>query len=102
MAQFDVFKNPRGGRYPLLLDIQADLISSMATRIVVPLAVAKRFGAKPVSRLNPKATIGGVEYVLVFQELASVPKTSLGPLVDSLAGRRAELIAAIDLLITGT
>lgn len=102
MAQFDVFKNPRGGIYPLLLDIQADIMNSIATRIVVPLAIAKRYGARPVSRLNPKATIGGVEYVLVFQELASVPKAALGPRVDSLAVRRAELVAAIDLLLTGT
>ncbi|HYU15126.1 MAG TPA: CcdB family protein [Candidatus Acidoferrum sp.] len=35
------------------------------------------------------------------QELAAVPKTALGETVGSLASRRTELIAALDLLLTG-
>lgn len=39
MAQFDVFRNPRGGLLPLLLDIQADVLAQLETRVVVPLAM---------------------------------------------------------------
>jgi toxin CcdB len=100
MAQFDVYKNPRGGAFPLLVDVQADLLERLATRVVVPLMPAKKFG-KPITRLNPLSTIAGVSYVLVFQELAGVPIGALGPRVASLADRRADLIAALDLLFTG-
>jgi toxin CcdB len=100
MAQFDVHRNPRGGAFPLLLDVQADIVAVLATRIVVPLARRKRHD-KPLTRINPLATIDGVEYVLVFQELAAVPATILGPRIASLAERRAGLVAALDWLFTG-
>ncbi|MBS1183360.1 MAG: plasmid maintenance protein CcdB, partial [Proteobacteria bacterium] len=35
MARFDVFPNPGGSGY--LLDVQADLLDGLNTRIVVPL-----------------------------------------------------------------
>ena len=100
MAQFDVHRNPRGGEFPLLLDVQADIVASLATRIVVPLAKRKRH-TKSITRVNPLATIEGVEYLLVFPELAAVPATALGPRIASIAAQRAELIAAIDWLFTG-
>lgn len=100
MSQFDVHENPRGGDYPLLLDVQSELLARFATRVVVPLTPRETHGP-PVSRLNPTATIGGVEYVLVFQELAAIPASALGDAVASLASRRIELMAAIDLLFTG-
>ena len=101
MAQFDVFHNPRRGAFPLLLDVQADLLAPLATRVVVPMAKFQRYGAKPITRLNPTASVRGVEYVLVFQEVAAVPATALGKRVASLASRRDEIVAAIDLLFTG-
>jgi toxin CcdB len=96
MAQFDVFKNPRGGAYPLLLDIQSDVLSRLENHVVVPLVARKKYGHKPIARLNPVATIGGVEYLLIFQDLASMPVSALGERVASLAGRRVDLVAAID------
>ncbi len=56
-------------------------------------------GPKPISQLNP--VVDGVRYALVFQELAAIPKSALGERVVSLAVRRVELIAALDLLLTG-
>jgi toxin CcdB len=101
MAQFDVHKNPRGGAYPYLLDVQADLLASLVTRVVVPLMSVKRYGARPITRLNPTAAVNGVDHVLLFQELAAVPPAALGERITSLASRRAELVAALDLLFTG-
>lgn len=101
MAQFDLFRNPRRGAYPLLLDVQADLLSRLASRVVVPLMTEKRYGAKPITRLNPVVDIDGVRHVLVFQELAAVPPAALGAHVGSLAPSRAEIVAALDLLFTG-
>lgn len=100
MAQFDVHRNPRGGRYPLLLDVQAELLASLATRVVVPLTRARTLG-KPITHLNPVVTINGVDHIAVFQELAAIPTTALGDRVASLAARRSDIIAALDLLLTG-
>ena len=101
MAQFDVFKNPGGGPYTLLVDIQSDVLAQLPTRVVVPLTSLKRYGGRPITKLNPVVTIGGTQYVMVFQDLAAVPHKVLGERVDSLERRRDELVAAIDLLFTG-
>jgi toxin CcdB len=102
MSQFDVFRSPRAGIYPLVVDVQADLHAKLATRIVVPLVLRTRYAAQPLARLTPILKVRGDEYVLVFPLLAAVPKASLGELVGSLAAQRATLIAALDLLITGS
>jgi toxin CcdB len=101
MAQFDIYRNPRGGDYPLLLDVQSNLLSQLATRVVVPMAALKQYPLKPLTRLNPTARVRGADYVLVFQELAAIPKSALGETRGSLSARRSDLIAALDLLFTG-
>jgi len=54
MAQFDVCTNPNPAsakRIPYLLDVQSDLLSSLATRVVVPLATLETLGNKPAQYL---------------------------------------------------
>jgi toxin CcdB len=101
MPQFDVYRNPRGGAYPYLLDVQAEMLARLSTRVVVPMTKLKRSGPKPITRLNPMVRLEGADYVLVFQELAAIPRSALGDVVTSLAPQRDELVAAIDLLFTG-
>jgi toxin CcdB len=101
MAQFDLFRHPRNKRYPFLLDVQANLLRDLATRVVAPLTSVKRLSGKPIGRLNPIVEIEGSKYAVLFQELASLPVTALGPAAGSLQTRRDELIAALDLLFTG-
>jgi toxin CcdB len=102
MAQFDVYRNPRRGAYPLLVDLQAEVVARLATRAVAPLISTKRYAARPITRLNPIVSVAGADYVVMVQELAAIPRTALGPLVASLAVRRADLLAALDLLFTGS
>ena len=102
MGQFDVHTDPDGKLYPLLLDVQADLLSRLDTRVVVPLAVKRRYPVKPIRRLNPILAFRGVEYVAVFQELAAISIRELGDVQGSLASHRNEIIAALDLLLTGS
>jgi len=101
MAQFDVHRHARSKRYPYLIDLQADLLRDLATRIVAPLMPVTRLRGTPISRLNPVAVIEGVEHVVLFQELAAFPASELGDVVDMLQTRRDELVAALDLLFTG-
>ncbi len=101
MAQLDVYRNPRRGPYPLLVDLQAEVVGRLATRVVAPLITAKRYAARPITRLNPIVAVASVDQVVMVQELAAVPRAALGPLVGSLADRRADVLAALDLLFTG-
>jgi toxin CcdB len=101
MPQFDVFGNPRSKAYPFLLDVQADLLSELATRVVVPLTPAAKLRRKPLTRLNPIVSIRGADHVALFQELAAIPEKALGEAVANVAARRTELVAALDLLFTG-
>lgn len=100
MSQFDLFRNPRKGDYPFLLDVQAEVLAQLATRVVVPLTALKGYG-KPLQRLNPVVSIDDEDYVLLFQELAAIPRAALGAEHGSLAARRTELLLALDLLLTG-
>jgi toxin CcdB len=101
MAQFDVFQNPKAGMFPLLLDIQSELLTRLETRVVVPMTTVKKLGAKPITRLNPTVKIDNIEYVLVVQDLASIPLSALSKRITNIAAKRTEIVAAIDLLITG-
>jgi toxin CcdB len=99
--QFDVYKNPRGGMFPLLVDVQHELLARLATRVVVPMATVKRYGGKPITRLNPVVSVRGVDYVAVFQEMSAVPANVLADHVGTIAARRTDLVAALDLMFTG-
>ncbi|MEO6774956.1 MAG: CcdB family protein [Kofleriaceae bacterium] len=101
MAQFDILRNPRGGVYPFVVDLQSESLDRLATRIVAPMIAVKRYGRKPITRLNPIARVKGTDYVIVVQDLASILASELGELAGSLRGQRAELIAALDLMFTG-
>lgn len=101
MAQFDLHRHARSKRYPYLIDLQSDLLRDLASRIVAPLMPAAHLRGTPIRRLNPVAVIEGVEHVILFQELAAFPAGELGDVVDTLASRRDELVAALDLVFTG-
>lgn len=52
MARFDVYQNPDG--QGALLDVQADLLSQLNTRVVVPLLPAS-YAPIPAKHLNPSS-----------------------------------------------
>ncbi len=103
MAQFDVYLNPNTATrkaIPYLLDVQADLLDSLATRVVVPLIKTGEMGLA-AKHLNPQFKIKGEVVVMSTAELAGVTIRSLGDKVTSLKNKRDEIIAALDLLFTG-
>lgn len=98
MAQFDVYEDKSSPG--LLLDCQADLLSHLDTRLVAPL-LAPEDAPKPARRLNPTFDIDGAPYVLVTQFAGAMERRELGPQRASLAEHRSEIIAALDVLLTG-
>jgi toxin CcdB len=101
MAQFDVFRHAKSRRYPYLLDVQAELLRDLATRVVAPLIPLARLRGQAISQLNPIVDVGGEPHAILFQELAAFPARELRNPVANLLPRRGEIIAAIDLLFTG-
>lgn len=98
MARFGVYRNPGGVGY--LLDLQADLLHNMTTRVVAPLLPLDK-APKPARTLNPIFEIEGVEMVMVTQAMAAVPVQLLKNKILSLEPLRNEITAALDLLFHG-
>lgn len=74
MSQFDVYLNPNPATrksIPYLLDVQADLLGAMTTRVVVPLILVEVRG-QGVKQLNPHFKIDGLEVAMSTAELAGV------------------------------
>lgn len=84
-----------------LLDVQSDLIAELGTRVVVPLYTKSAMQGKVLSTLMPTFEIENQKYVMVTPQLAGIAKKQLGAQVADLSAQRDEIIAALDLLITG-
>ena len=104
MPQFTVYRNPNSATqaaYPLLIDVQNDLIADLGTRVVVPLCPAAVMKGKLIKTLMPVFEIEGNAYAMLTPQLAGIQKTQLGARVADLAQHRNDIIAALDLLVAG-
>lgn len=97
MARFDVYGLLGGG---LVVDCQADLLSDLKTRFVVPL-LPQAEAPRPAERLNPIFGFAGATYVMATQFAATVPVAELGDLIGSLKREEFAIGSALDMLITG-
>ena len=75
-----------------MIDVQADLMSHLNTRLVVPL-VPVRKAPKPARTLNPLFTLEGGEHVMLTQYAAAIPLSELKREVIDLASRRDEIVS---------
>ncbi len=104
MSQFTVHRNTNPTSkttIPYLLNVQCDLIEDLSTRVAVPLYPAATMKGKTIHTLTPTLEIDGEPYVMMTPQLAGIPKKLLGVPVADLSSKRAEIISALDLLITG-
>jgi toxin CcdB len=98
MARFDVYAEPGG--FGFLLDCQADLLSGLSTRFMVPLMPREE---APVAgaRLNPVFLVEGVEVAMVTQFAGAVSVRDLGERVMSLDAEQMAIMNALDMLMIG-
>ena len=96
MARFDYHQV--GGGY--LVDCQADTLSPLSTRVMVPLMPVADVPPM-LRRLHPVLNVGGREWLFAAHLLSAVPVREIGPPLGSLANHEYEIIAALDMLITG-
>jgi toxin CcdB len=98
MARFDVYRDPDGRGF--LLDVQANIMSHLNTRAVVPLMLAAE-APKPAKGLNPGFMIGDISVVMITQFVAAVPISALRDQVGTLDQHHSTIVDAIDLLLQG-
>lgn len=104
MSQFYACINPNPAtcsQYPYLLDIQSDLLSELRTTVVIPLTPAKLTSAISLTRLNPTIVIAGESFTLMTQQIAGIDRKQLGTQACDLSAYRAEIIAALDFVLSG-
>ena len=93
--------NPRTREaIPYLLDVQAKVLSGLAARVVVPL-YRQGAGVQTITRLTPVLSFQGQTLVAMVPELAGIPCRELGQLAGDLSAAQGEILAALDLLLTG-
>ena len=98
MARFDVYRLRDGS---MVVDCQANFLTDIGTRFVLPL-LPREEGPAPNERINPEFDIEGERLVLVTQLAATVRTTELRAKVTSLADEDYRIIGAVDMLIGAT
>jgi|SRR5882672_2213579 len=104
MPQFSVHRNQHAQtkvRFPLLLDIQANFLEDLATRVVIPLTPQAASKNQKMDKLTPVVQVDGKHYIVVTPQLSAIARKELGPVVADLSGDRFDFIGALDFLITG-
>ena len=103
MARFDVYPTPINDerkRTPYWLDVQADHLQTLATRVVVPLR--RQNTQTPLTvRLNPAFVIDHVKVYADMANLAAYPLALLRRPVANLRHERLAIDDALDFLFTG-
>jgi toxin CcdB len=98
MSRYSVYANPDAEGY--LLDVQADLLDHLNTRVVIPL-MPIAIAPLPARTLNPSFEISNEYYILVTQFVATVPMSALRHPVLNLKHEHQAIVAALDLLLQG-
>jgi toxin CcdB len=97
MARFDVYQI---ANKDFVIDCQADLLSYLKTRFVVPL-IPPGEGPTPISRLNPSLKVNGELFIFYADLAATIPARELSKRVASLADQDISVLTALDMLISG-
>ena len=95
MARGDILRFEDG----YVVDVQADLLSELRTRVVVPLKPRLEY-ALPAARLNPVLQIDGSDWVFLPQFIATLDVAELGEKVGEFEDSFA-LTNALDMVFQG-
>ena len=104
MAQFTIYQNKNSlskKEFPLLLDIQTNLLDSLQTTVVAPLKKLESNKDKVLTQLTPILTIEGLDYLMLTPQLAGIQRKELGKPIADIEYARTEILNALDFLFTG-
>lgn len=98
MARFHVYRARRDT--VLLLDLQADFLEVLKTRIVAPLLPIEDM-SWTLGQLNPRFEIEGETYVMATQRMAAIALSEIGAPIADLSSQRDRIVTATDFLFQG-
>ena len=104
MSQFDVYANANTrtkSLYPLLVDVQNDVLDLLQSRLVIPLSPKNRNEKSYPKNVCPILTLDGQDYFLLTHLMTSVSIQILSEHICSIKPQRDEIVAAIDFAVTG-
>ena len=99
MARFDIYDNPGRNKsnIPYLVEVQSNVISGLATRIVIPLRQLAGFAKLTLpSDLFPIIAVDGTDYFLDTPQLGAIPANELKVRIGSAQDYRFDIQAALD------
>ena len=99
MPRLDVYRVPVHRRRMLVVDVQANFLDHLESRVVVPLLSTT--GALGIAGVNPICEFEGETYFLQTQEIAVMTRRVLSKSLGSLAEYRDEITRALDTLFLG-
>jgi toxin CcdB len=97
MARFSVYKLKSG---MIALDCQANLLSHLKTRFVVPL-LPKGDVPPSLGRLHPMFQIEGEQLAMATHLASAVPMSEIGERITSLELHDIAISNALDMFLTG-
>ena len=80
--------------------MQSDLLESLSTRLVIPLATAEFAGSTP-EKLCPLITVQGQRLRALAHFAAPLPARQLQKCIDNIAMQSNALVAALDVVLSG-
>jgi len=104
MGQFTIYENENEhsrNTYPYFIAVQNELLDSLNSRMVIPLAQSQTIGQAVISKLCPKIMIAEKEYIFLTHQMTNVPISALNAPISDINIDRDELFSALDFLITG-
>jgi len=81
--------------------VQHAVLDTVTTRIVIPLCIAHKEQIKPLEVLAPLVEFEGEHYDLLALQFSAVSVRRLSDPVGSMAAFQADIVAALELAITG-
>lgn len=104
IRRFDVFRNESphtSRRFPYFLVVQSDLLSALATCVVVPLGKAAVVGGKIAPALTPPLDVGSSSLIMYTPELGAVPVSALRKRETNIDAQRETISRALDFFFSG-
>lgn len=98
MSQFTIYRLKSGTE--IVCRIQTDLGADTPMLLCAPIA-ARNLLRDVVPRLHLEVEVAGVPSVLLMSQMSAVPKRELGSILGHANHLRDQIVAAVDLLVTG-
>ena len=99
MGRFDIYSNPGKNKrsFPYLVDVQSNVISGLATRIVIPLSPLDGLSSLALpGDLFPLIEVDGITYFFDTPQMSAIPLNELKVKAGSAQAHQSDIQTALD------